>query len=166
MKNLGPVVPQMSDRDRALKKQQFLVAFAKCGLVAQACRDACVGSKTVYRWRQGDDVFAEQWEEIESQVNDALEAEAMRRAVEGVKRPVFHQGEHVGDVTDYSDSLLIQLLKARKPEKFRERTELTGANGGPVTINAVIEGAGVALASKLAAVVELRRASGSPDSSK
>lgn len=35
-------------------------------------------------------------------------------------------------VREYSDTLAIFLLKAHKPEKYRERHEHTGPNGGPI----------------------------------
>jgi len=35
----------------------------------------------------------------------------------------------VGTVKDYSDKLLIQLLKARRPEKFNERLQVKGSAG-------------------------------------
>ena len=54
---------------------------------------------------------------------DDLELEARRRAVEGTERPVFYQGGEVGYVREYSDTLLIFLLKAHRPNKFRERVE-------------------------------------------
>ena len=67
----------------------------------------------------------------------ALEDEAHRRAFEGVPEPVFHQGVECGSVRKYSDTLAIFLLKAHRPEKYREnsRMELTGANGGPLQIS-------------------------------
>jgi hypothetical protein len=48
-----------------------------------------------------------------------LEDEAVRRAYEGVERPVFQGGKQVGVVREYSDTLLIFLLKALRPEKYR-----------------------------------------------
>ncbi len=58
---------------------------------------------------------------------DRLEAEAWRRAVEGVERPVgWYQGKPGGYVKEYSDVLLIFLLKGLRPEKYRERMELKG----------------------------------------
>ena len=58
----------------------------------------------------------------------------MRRAREGVDEPVFYQGEHCCNVRRYSDTLLIFMLKARKPDVYRERASIqhTGANGGPL----------------------------------
>ena len=40
--------------------------------------------------------------------------EAHRRAVEGVKRPVFRGGKKVGEITEYSDFLLGKLLRRRR----------------------------------------------------
>ena len=48
---------------------------------------------------------------------DALEREAWRRGAEGVSRPVYQQGREVGVIQEYSDALLIHMLKAHRPEK-------------------------------------------------
>lgn len=65
-----------------------------------------------------------------------LEDEAYRRAVQGVNKGVWHQGERVGDELVYSDGLLSLLLKARRPERFTERTHtaISGKDGGPIEI--------------------------------
>ena len=55
------------------------------------------------------------------QAADVLEREAWRRASEGVKQPVFYQGEVCGHVRKYSDVLLIFLLKGARPDKYREQ---------------------------------------------
>ena len=57
---------------------------------------------------------------------DALEQEARRRALEGVEEPVFCRGERVGVIRRYSDALLILLLKAKRPEQFRDVVDLSG----------------------------------------
>jgi hypothetical protein len=64
----------------------------------------------------------------------ALENEAVRRAYHGVEKPVFYKGEVCGYTQDYSDTLLIFLLKARKPEVYREGSRAESARG-PVSIN-------------------------------
>lgn len=51
---------------------------------------------------------------------DALIDEAKRRAFSGVKDAVYHSGNVVGMKTVYSDTLLMFLIKARRPE-FRDR---------------------------------------------
>ena len=54
----------------------------------------------------------------------ALESEAYRRAVEGNLKPVYQGGQKVGEIREFSDSLLMFLLKARKPGTYA-RPELT-----------------------------------------
>lgn len=49
-----------------------------------------------------------------------MEAEAFRRGVKGTEKPVFHQGVECGRIREYSDTLLITLLKANRPAKYRE----------------------------------------------
>jgi hypothetical protein len=39
---------------------------------------------------------------------------------------VFYQGQQFATVRKYSDTLLIFLLKGRKPERYRERVEHSG----------------------------------------
>ncbi len=87
-----------------------------------------------YNWRKGDEAFATAWDEALDAGTDALEDEAVRRAHEGVEEPVFYQGEEVARVRKYSDNLLMFLLKGRRPERFRERTEISGPGGGPVRV--------------------------------
>ena len=74
--------------------------------------------------RKEDPEFAEAWNLALEAGNDVLEAEALRRAVEGVDEPIYQGGALVGTVTKYSDTLLALLLKAHLPEKFRERSEV------------------------------------------
>lgn len=80
----------------------FLSAFAEAGSVATACRAAGIDRSTAYRERQRDEEFALAWADTEESAMDMLEAEALRRAMEG------------------SDRLLIMLLRARRPGIYRE----------------------------------------------
>ena len=53
-----------------------------------------------------------------------IEAEARRRAVDGVDEPVYYQGKEVGTVRRYSDVLLIFLLKGLRPQRFNLESHL------------------------------------------
>jgi hypothetical protein len=108
-------------------KAKFLASLRRMGNVSRALKAAGVGRQTAYDHRDRDPNFARQWAEALEQAADWLEREAWRRAVKGTDRPVFQQGGRVGTVRDYSDTLLIHLLKAHKPEKYRDRVEHTGA---------------------------------------
>jgi hypothetical protein len=44
------------------------------------------------------------------------------------------EGEAVRGAKDHSNTLLIFLLKARRKEKYAERQEHTGKDGGPITL--------------------------------
>jgi len=48
----------------------------------------------------------------------ALESEAVRRALEGVAVPVFHQGKECGSTVKHSDTLLMFLLKTLSPARY------------------------------------------------
>jgi hypothetical protein len=134
---------------------KLLACLARTANIKAACDAAGVGRSTFYDRRDSDKAFAAAAAEaLESAVDD-LELEARRRAKDGVRRVKFHQGlpimiQACGDdgrpLTDdqgrpvtvpyteheYSDTLMIFLLKAHRPEKYRERHEVSGPGGGPM----------------------------------
>ncbi len=122
--------------DRQRKQSAFLVAFAEHATIAAAATAAHVGRRTHYDWLEADEAYAARFTDVEEGVTEALEAEARRRAQCGVEEPVHYQGKKVDTIRRYSDTLLIFLLKARRPEMYRERVDhsLTGPNGGPLLV--------------------------------
>ncbi len=122
---------------RTLKKDwrpKFLQALADTGSVVRAVAVAKVARSYAYEIRTAEPSFAAAWKEAEEIGVELMEAEARRRAVEGCLKPVFQGGKRVGEVLEYSDTLLIFLLKAHRPEKYRERSQVehTGKDGGPI----------------------------------
>lgn len=111
------------------RRETFLDVLAETANVSLAAQAAGIHRRTAYVWKDKNAQFAKAWAEAEEKAADTLEEEARRRAVEGVQEPVFYQGQEVGQVRRHSDTLLIFLLKARRPEKYRERhqAELTGS---------------------------------------
>lgn len=112
--------------------EAFLAAFEETHLVTEAAKRAGIHRDTAYERRGRDPEFARRWSEAEERSTELLEREAYRRAAVGTERPVFYKGKEVGAVREYSDVLLIFLLKARRPAVYRERVEHTGAGGGPL----------------------------------
>ena len=104
-------------------RAEFIERLSRTANVSESCMVVGVPRRTAYNWRGADDEFAMKWDEAVGLGTDALEDEAIRRACEGVEEPVFYQGKQVGSVRRYSDTLLIFMLKARRPEKYRERVE-------------------------------------------
>jgi hypothetical protein len=119
--------------------QRFLDHLEETANVSAAAQLAGVGRRTMYERRDADPEFAAAWMQAVDRGTDALEDEAVRRAHEGVDEPVFYQGTKCGLVRKYSDTLLIFMLKARRPEKFKDRVanEHSGPNGGPVAIETI-----------------------------
>ena len=89
-------------------QRAFLAAFRATGNVRLACKATSVGRSSHYRWLEKDPEYREAFELAKEDAADILEAEAYRRAVEGVEEPVgWYKGVPGGMVREYSDILLI-----------------------------------------------------------
>ncbi|GHF18089.1 hypothetical protein GCM10017044_10750 [Kordiimonas sediminis] len=115
-------MPSGTSKDFAPRaaKNRFLKCLERGGSVAAAAKAAGVARSTCYDWRQRDAMFSREWERAVETGTDALEDEAVRRSYEGVDKPVFRGSEIIGHVREYSDAMLMFLLKARRPETFRD----------------------------------------------
>jgi hypothetical protein len=98
-----------SPKKRRDWKPTFLSSMLESGTVTEACRAAGIDRSTAYRARQQDETFAIAWADVEERSTEELETVAMRRAIDG------------------SDTLMIFLLKARRPEKYRENVKIEHA---------------------------------------
>ena len=63
----------------------------------------------------------------------ATGAGVTRRRATGIRREVWYAGEVVGEESVYSDTLLIFLLKAHRPAKFRDNVKVEHSGGMEVT---------------------------------
>lgn len=128
--------------------ERFLAVLATNANIRRACRDAGVSRANVYQRREKDGAFAAAMQDALDDAIDDLELEARRRAQDGVRRMKFHQGQPImvplfgadgspvlypaplvaaGEPVmvpylehEYSDVLTIFLLKAHRPDKYRE----------------------------------------------
>lgn len=125
----------------AKKREDFLTALAETANVTRSCKKAKITRSNLYLWRDADEDFEKEWDAALEKGTDYLEDEAVRRAAEGTLKPIFQGGKKVGTIREYSDTLLIFMLKARRPDKFKERsaTEHTGGNGGPIKYHNVTD---------------------------
>lgn len=135
-----PKKAREEQRRREAQMTLFITAFRETGNVSASCRAADIARTTAYEWREQYPDFVKRWEDAKEDALDKLEEEAFRRAHDGVtsERPIFYKGVEVGTqtITEYSDTLMIFLLKGGRPEKYREniKQEVTGAGGGDVAI--------------------------------
>jgi hypothetical protein len=121
-------------------RPRFLEAFETELTVIGACRAVGVAKSTVYKERQENGEFAAAFGDVEDTIVQLMEREAHRRGVEGwIKRERFEVGENgervlIDQTIEHSDTLLMFLLKARRPDTYRERHQIehTGPSGGPL----------------------------------
>ena len=115
-------------RRKAKWEKAFLLYLSATGNVSEAALRAGIERKTAYRLRDNAEDFAEAWDGALEVACDALELEARRRAFIGTEKAVYYQGRECGRIREYSDTLMVTLLKAHRPGKFRERTDTLNIN--------------------------------------
>jgi hypothetical protein len=121
-------------------KEAFLEALSNSGNVRAACLAGGISKTHIYRLREEDEGFKKRWDEALDDACEVLEAEARRQAIYGSKEEtvIYNARGRVKEkkvVTKSGKTLIIFLLKAHKPEKYRERYEITGPKGGPVALS-------------------------------
>lgn len=78
---------------RHLWTNAFLAALSVHGVLSRAAEEVGIDRTTVWRRRESDLEFRTACQEAMDMAADALEAEARRRALEGVEEPVVYQGQ-------------------------------------------------------------------------
>lgn len=142
-------------------KPAFLAALRDMPVVRHACEAVDIHRTTAWRAREADEEFATAWDDAMEDGMDKAEQAAFSRAVDGWHEPVIDKGrlayayERIVDddgkesyrpildakgqpvpltIRKHSDQLLQFVLKGRRRNVFGDKTELTGANGGPVAM--------------------------------
>lgn len=127
--------PDPDAERREAAKLAILDHLATTGdTITEACRVLQIPRRTLYDWKKADKVFAERLRDAYEAGGDALEQEALRRAIKGWREPVFHLGKKVGGVTKKSDSLL-QFLIHRRDRIEAQRAERPPADAGMVSLD-------------------------------
>jgi hypothetical protein len=108
------------------KKKAFLAAMAETGNISAAAKIAGIDRHSHYDWLKDDPdgSYAEAYETARIESIESLEKEARRRALTGYLKPVYQGGKKVGTIREFSDTLLIFLLKGAKPETYRDNVHL------------------------------------------
>ena len=106
------------------QKARYLKEVALVGTVSAGCKAAHVDRLHVLAWRRDDPEFVVAEEHARETLIDSMEAEAFRRGVKGVQKPIYQGGVLAGYVTEYSDLLLQLMLRANRPDKYREKQDV------------------------------------------
>jgi|GEM_PF-550146 len=112
----------------------LLEALRTVPVIDKAAKLAGISSDTVHYWRQRVPAIETEIHKAMECGIDRLEAAAYQRAVEGHQRPIYQGGSKVGEETVYSDRLAELILKGRRRAVYGDKTELTGAGGGPLQV--------------------------------
>lgn len=107
-----------------LQERLYLDQLAEGWTHTAAARNTGIPLEVWRRHRRASPRFEAACVEALDAGTDVLEDEAVRRASKGVRKGVYYKGDRVATELEYSDSLLQFLLKARRPEKYRERQEV------------------------------------------
>lgn len=122
------------DKIQHPKKRAFLAAYAKVGIIGTACRHAGINRWTYYHWVEHDEHFAVSVKRSYAEACDYIEQLALERATVGheVVKEIHERGEDGAVVlvrrevsTHVSDTMLAMMLNGAKPEKYKQRTEVT-----------------------------------------
>jgi hypothetical protein len=122
-----------AEAEKGSDQKRFLQAFVITCSVHEASRLAKVRSEAHYEWLREDPTYSGRFREARIWAAQTLEDEAVRRALEGVRRPLLYKGKQVylqGQAQyrlEYSDRLLLRLLEAFLPEKYGRRPDPVGA---------------------------------------
>jgi hypothetical protein len=150
-----------SGKVRAARQKAFLEAYRRTASVTLAARAARVHRSIHYLWML-EPKYAADFGAAQAEAADLLEDEAIRRAHQGLAKPIVYQGsfqyrrrlkkgtgpknhkraeyEEYGPplaIQEYSDQLLMFLLKGFKPTKYKERgaLEVSGPDGSPIAVD-------------------------------
>lgn len=94
----------------------FLAELKLSGSVSMAARKAGMARETVYRLRRrkGAESFADAWDAALGRSQPARKVtgdELVRRALDGLLKPVIHAGRHVGTSEKPDNSALLALIR-------------------------------------------------------
>jgi len=118
---------------RHAKKRAYLKALEQVGAITVAADSAGISRLTPLDWRAKDPDFVAAEQTALSNFADRLEREAVRRAVRGIRKKKFTgKGEAVIDPDtgeqyierEFSDTLLIFMLKGARPDKYKDRLDV------------------------------------------
>jgi hypothetical protein len=107
----------------AMPKRIYLWHLMQFGVLDAAAEAADVARTRAWEWRVKDPKFGAAAAHCMQLSRDRLEQAAVRRAVEGVERGVYFKGQKIGTEREYSDVVLIFLMKHLYPERYLPKKE-------------------------------------------
>lgn len=102
---------RVANHRKTAERKAFLENLAKGLSVTTSAKAAKISATQLYKERKADPEFAEAWDNAIEEGNDILEDHVLKMGIEGKNL-----------------TALIFLLNGRRPDKFRQRHDLTSGN--------------------------------------
>ncbi len=102
------------------RQYAFVEALAETGIVEEACRRVGMSRTSAdnLRRRSCGVHFRRAWQAAVDYAAHRIEENAHRRAREGLARPIFRNGEQVGEYRHFDERLTMFLLRSYRPERY------------------------------------------------
>lgn len=116
------------------RQRKFIEVLADTGSVNEAAKAVNMAKQSCYRLRRspGAEAFARAWDAAIEEASRRLVDVAFERALQGVADPVFDkEGACIAVRRKYNDRLLMFLLRAHQPERYRYAHGDLRRGGGP-----------------------------------
>ena len=97
----------------------FLAELVRTCNVRASARAAGVRPSIPYQHKATSPAFSTAWDAAISEAYSTLQAAAIDRGINGVRKPIFYQGKRVGSAIEYSDQLVLQLLRMHQETATR-----------------------------------------------
>lgn len=124
----------MPRRAKTLKQRilGFLEDYRETCCITDAAKKNGIDRRQHYRWLQTKPLYAALFRETQAIAAEYLESELIKRASRGWLEPVFYQGAKCGSVRRYDGATGMALLRGLMPERYGNRTEISGPQGQPI----------------------------------
>lgn len=121
-------------------REQIIKELLLCyGNVAKACRIVDIATWTFYREKRDNAEFRKLVNEIDRELTGDIEAGAIKRAIKGVRKPIFYKGEKCGEVDEYPEQTVMFLLKNRSKRYRKAEDKQNTAPQEDVKINITVK---------------------------
>ncbi len=105
---------RVSDATQAAQKDAFINALKRVGTVSVAAELIGINRKTVYRWRDEDETFKDNWDNALVLAFEGLESATYLKLANGLKNAQQR-------ISMPEAKLIEMFLAGAKPEKYRQR---------------------------------------------
>lgn len=112
------VRPKLPRRKCVTPQAVFLRAYRETASIPAAATAAGIEAAQHYQWLACKPAYAQDFADLQTDVIEALQDQAVERAMEGWVEPVLYRGRVCGTIQRHSNRLLWLMLKAFKPEKW------------------------------------------------